>query len=142
MVTSRIPWAFQDLVHELDRLTRESGWAFDGPSLTSEHRNTGLQVREDSAALALDLPGVDESDLNIELEENLLKVHAVRNDLHEDEEEVVLRERSYGEFSRTYTLPWPVQQEEVDARFQQGVLTLRLKRAPESAPRRIEVKSS
>lgn len=142
MVTIRSPWAFQDLVHELDRMTRDAGWAFGGSSLSSDSRTTGLRIQEDNAFLEVDLPGVKDEDLTIELEDNRLTIQARRSDLHEENEEVILRERTYGEFSRAYSLPWPVQQDSIDARFESGVLSLHFNRAPEAAPRRIEVKSS
>jgi HSP20 family protein len=142
MVNIRSPWAFQDLVHELDRLTRDAGWAFGGPSIISDSRSSGLRIEEDEAVLEVDLPGVRNEDLSIELEDQHLKLHAVRSDLHQEEEEVVLRERSYGEFTQTYSLPWAVKEDAVEARFEAGTLQVRIPRAPDTKPRRIEIQSS
>lgn len=138
MVTLRNPWVFQDLMEEMDRMSRNAGWAFGSP-LSCE---SGLEVREDEASLRLELPGVSESDLDLVLEEDLLRIEARREDLHHENEEVLLRERSYGEFSREVRLPWRVQEKDVEADLKQGVLHIRLKRAPEAAPRQIKVKSS
>jgi HSP20 family protein len=142
MVNIRAPWAFENLVHELDRITRDMDWAFGGPAVCSQSVSPALEVDDHTARLALDLPGVAEDDLAIELEDNRLKISASRSDLHQEEEEVLLRERTYGDFQRLYRLPWPVKEDGIEARFDHGVLSVRLDRAPESAPRRIEVKSA
>lgn len=142
MVNIRSPWAFQDLVQELDRMTRDVGWAFGAPSISSDSRSTGLRIEEDNAYLDLDLPGVQPGDLSIELEDQRLTVHAARPDLHEEDEEVVLRERSYGEFIQTYGLPWPAEADQVEARFERGTLNVRVPRAPEAKPRRIEIQGA
>jgi len=139
MVSIRTPWVFQDLVQELDRMTRDAGWAFGGTCAYPDSAMSGLTVEEDKAELALDLPGVRDGDLTIELEENRLKVEASRDDLHRDDEEVLLRERTYGDFRRVYRLPWAVREEDITATLVNGVLTLRLNRAPEASPRTIPV---
>lgn len=142
MVTMRAPWAFQDLVHELDRMTQELDWAFGGPAICTRASRSGLQVEEDRASLEVDLPGVEDSDISIELEDDRLTITASRSDLHREEEEVVLRERTYGDFSRQVQLPWPVKSDGVEAHLERGVLQITVHRAPESAPRRIQVTSA
>lgn len=142
MVNIRTPWAFQDLVHELDLMTRDAGWPFESSCPASNENTTGLTVGEDTATLELDLPGVQDENLSIELEDGHLTIQASREDLHGSEEQVVLRERSFGEFLRKYTLPWPVDEKKVEARFENGVLTVRFPRAAEAAPRRIEINNA
>lgn len=142
MVHIRTPWVFQDLVEELDRMSRNVGWTFGGPADPDGSTPYGLQIKEDEAELMLDLPGVQESDLELELENGRLRIEARRADLHRENEEVLLRERTYGNFTRELRLPWTVREEDVEATFKQGVLHLRLKRAPEAAPRQIKVKSN
>ena len=142
MVRIRNPWVFQGLMEEVDRMTRDAGWAFGGTASFPDSSACGMRIGEEEAVLELELPGVEEADLVIELEGRRLRVEAVRADLHNENEEVLLRERTYGEFRRTYRLPWAVrdeEDEEVDARFRNGILVLKLRRAPESAPRRIEL---
>jgi len=138
MVHIRTPWVFQDLVQELDRMSRDAGWPFGSPADASL---SGLDVREDAASLTLELPGVRGEDLELVLEEDRLRIEARRGTEHAEGEEVVLRERTRGEFFREYRLPWTVREEDVEARLERGVLTLTLARAPESAPRRIQVRT-
>lgn len=139
MVHIRTPWNFQDLYEELDRMTRDFSRVFDQESCLAGGPETGLQLNEHDAVLELDLPGVKESDLNIALENNRLRIEARREDAVRDGEDVVLRERSYGEFTREYRLPWSVEEDKIEADFTGGVLRVRMPRAPESKPRRIPV---
>jgi HSP20 family molecular chaperone IbpA len=141
MVHIRTPWVFQDLVEELDRMSRNVGWAFGAPSHEGTLTDAGMEIDENEATLRLDLPGVAEADLELVLENDRLHIGARREDLHQENEEVLLRERTYGEFSQDLRLPWPVREEDVEASLKQGVLKLRLKRSPAAAPRQIKVKT-
>lgn len=139
MVHIRQPWSFQDLYEELDRMTRDFSRVFDLDSCLAGGPETGLRLTDEDAWLELDLPGVKEDDLSIAMEGSRLRVEARRDDGRAENEDVVLRERSYGEFSREYSLPWPVQEDAIEARFTNGVLQVRLPKAPEAKPRRIPV---
>jgi HSP20 family protein len=140
MVHIRHPWQFQDLFEELDRMTRDFSRVFDPASCLAAGPETGLRLEDDAAVLEIDLPGVTEEDVEIALDGNRLRIAAKRGDVRSEAEEVVLRERSYGEFTREYRLPWTVREDGVEARFRHGVLTVRLPRAPEAESRRIPVK--
>jgi len=142
MVQIRNPWIFQEMLDGMDRMSRCPSWAFGGVEALNSRKSGSFTVTETTATLQLDLPGVAEEDVNISLENNRIKIEAKRGDARSEAEEVILRERSFGEFSREYRLPWPVAAEGVQARLEEGVLTLDLERNPDSAPRRIEVKSA
>jgi HSP20 family protein len=126
MVHIRNPWQFQDLFEELDRMTRDFSRVFDPASCLAAGPETGLRLEEGAAVLEIDLPGVGEQDLQIALDGNRLRIAAKRDDGRVENEDVVLRERSYGEFTREYSLPWTVSENDIQARFRHGVLTVRL----------------
>ncbi|MDF3129931.1 Hsp20/alpha crystallin family protein [Kiritimatiellaeota bacterium B1221] len=140
MVHMRTPWIFQDLVEELDRMSRNAGWTFCGAD-AAQSRLSAVEVDGDQASYTLDLPGVAETDLELVLENDRLRILARREDLHQAEDEVLLHERTYGEFVQEVKLPWPVREEEVEATLKQGVLHLIMKRSPEAGPHKIEVNS-
>ena len=142
MVQIRTPWIFQEVLDGMERMNRCPSWAFGGVEALHARSGGSLNVTETKASLQLDLPGVQQEDVNLSLENNRIKIEAKRKDPRTESEDVVLRERSFGEFSREYRLPWPVTADGVQARLDQGVLTLELERSPESAPRRIEVKTA
>ncbi len=88
-----------------------------------------------------DLPGIRDEDLEISLTGNRLTVSGKREEEHRDEEDrYYAYERSYGSFSRSFTLPEGVDVDHAEAGLNQGVLTVNIPKKPEVKPRKIEVK--
>ena len=99
---------------------------------------------EDSWLLAVDLPGVAEEDLQVELAENHLTVKGVRKPLHGPKQgEAAQMERPSGVFSRSFLLPGKIREETVKAELRQGELTVLITKVPESQDdrKRVEVRS-
>ena len=99
-----------------------------------------LVETDDHFVLKADLPGLDESDVNIEVEDNVLTVSGERNAEHEDKREGYVRvERAYGSFRRSLTLPEGVDPEAVKARFDKGVLEVSIPKPEERKPRKVAI---
>jgi HSP20 family protein len=95
---------------------------------------------EQGIALKMEVPGVEEKDIDIRLENNLLTVHGERKLESETKEENYHRiERRYGTFTRSFTLPNTVNQEEVKASYAKGVLSIHLGKRAEARPKQIKV---
>jgi HSP20 family protein len=95
---------------------------------------------EHSVQLKLEVPGIDEKDLDIKVENNVLTVSGERKFEKEQKEENFHRvERRYGSFSRSFTLPNTVSTEDVQADYDHGVLTIRLAKRAEAKPKQIKV---
>lgn len=93
--------------------------------------------------LEAELPGMTADDVNISIENNVLTLHGERRFEKKDESDNFHRvERSYGSFTRSFTLPPTVSSENANAEFQNGVLRLTLAKREEAKPRRIEIKAS
>lgn len=87
-----------------------------------------------------ELPGLTKDDINITLENNVLRLSGERKlekDVKKDNYHRV--ERTYGTFSRTFTLPTQVEAEKVLAAFENGVLTLTVPKAEQAKPRKIAI---
>jgi HSP20 family protein len=121
---------------------------FFGPATTER---TGYQWRpsvdvfEDEAGVHLnvDVPGVKAEDLKIEVEKNVLTVRGERKLEHEDKKEGYHRvERYFGTFSRSFALGDEVSSEDVDAKYENGVLRINLPKRPAAKRREIAVKAS
>src|SRR5215211_1441903 len=94
----------------------------------------------DHFVLRADLPGMSEEDVQIELEDGTLTVSGERKDEHEERQEGFHRvERSFGAFSRSLTLPKGVDADAVSAKFDRGVLEIRIPKPEERKPRRISI---
>jgi HSP20 family protein len=89
-----------------------------------------------------DLPGVKEKDLDISLKGNRLTISGTRDEeKKEDTDRYFTYERSYGAFSRTFTLPGDVDEEHVEANLKDGVLAVTIPKSPQQQPKKIEVKA-
>ena len=94
----------------------------------------------DHFVLKADLPGMDEGDVNIEVENNVLTVSGERKTAHEEKHEGYYRlERATGAFSRSLTLPEGIDPESVTATFNNGVLEVRVPKPAEAKPRRVQI---
>lgn len=95
---------------------------------------------EHSLVLKLEVPGMNEEDLNVSLENNTLTVSGERKFEKEEKEENFHRiERRYGSFARTFRLPNTVNAENVDAAYDKGILKITLGKRAEAKPRQIKV---
>jgi HSP20 family protein len=135
------------LQNEMNRLFNTF---FDPPTTAGNGANGGslrrwipamdLVETDDHFVLKADLPGLDESDVNIEVEDNVLTVSGERNAEHEDKREGYVRvERAYGAFRRSLTLPEGVSPEAVRASFDKGVLEVSIPKPEERKPRKVAI---
>ncbi|WNG38077.1 Hsp20/alpha crystallin family protein [Archangium minus] len=104
-----------------------------------------FEVKEtkDSYIFKADLPGVKDDDLDITLTGDRLTISGKREtEQREESDRFYAYERSYGSFSRSFTLPEGVDVEHCNAELKDGVLNLRLPKLPEVQPKRIQVGTS
>ncbi len=95
---------------------------------------------EQSIQLKLEVPGIDEKDLDIKVENNTLTVSGERKLEKEEKQENFHRvERRYGSFTRSFTLPNTVSTEDIKADYESGVLKIRLAKRAEAKPKQITV---
>jgi HSP20 family protein len=134
---------------ELSSLQTEMNRLFNAAFDTSPAGNGGnrrwapamdLLETEAHFVLRADLPGMTESDVNIELEDNVLTVSGERKAEREEKREGFYRvERAFGSFSRSLTLPKGVDAEAVTAGFDNGVLEVRIPKPEQRKPRKITI---
>jgi HSP20 family protein len=135
---------FRELSSLQTEMNRLFNAAFDTPGNSQSARRwtpaMDLLETDDAFVLRADLPGLSESDVSIELEDNVLTLSGERKVEHEDKREGFYRvERAYGTFSRSLTLPKGVDAEAVSASFDRGVLEVRVPKPEQRKPRKIEI---
>lgn len=90
-----------------------------------------------------EIPGIKKDDIDVRVENNVLTIRGKKERKEEVKEEGYVRtERSYGSFSRSFSLPTTVAMAKIQAEYKEGVLTLQIPKAEEAKPRQIEVKVS
>ncbi len=126
------------------------GWA--EPAASSEPRALrafehmpNVEVKENgrSYTVAVELPGLDEKDVKVVVEDDVLTITGEKK-LERSDEKTHYSERSYGSFTRAFTLPADADRNAITARFSKGVLTLEIAKTV-NAPtqgKQIEIKPS
>jgi len=95
---------------------------------------------EDEVVYALDLPGMSEDDVAVELDDGSLTISGTRERKDEVSKDGLYRyERRFGSFSRTIGLPQGVTEDAVKAQYANGVLELHVKKPEQPKPRRIQI---
>jgi HSP20 family protein len=133
---------FSTLQDRMNRLFRETQGNSQEESLTSSSFAPAVDVYEDehNVTLKIEVPGIDEKDIDVRIENNTLTVHGERKIEKEEKEENYRRvERQYGSFTRTFNLPPTVDAERVQADYDKGVLRITLPKKAEAKPKQIKV---
>jgi len=95
---------------------------------------------EHNLVLKLEVPGVNEEDLNVSVENSTLTIQGERKFEKEEKEENFHRiERRYGSFTRTFKLPNTVDTDKVEANYEKGILKIALAKRAEAKPKQIKV---
>ncbi len=137
---------FQELMglqERMNQLFRGNFSGYSNEDIASGAWAPAVDIYEtpETIQMTFEIPGVNQQDIKVNLENNLLTVTGERRLEHEDKREGYHRvERSYGAFSRSFTLPSTIDPNKVNATFEQGLLRLTLPKRPETQPRAIEIK--
>lgn len=131
---------FENFTREVDVLNRFfNGGEGDAQRLAP----FGVDVREDGDSLIVEaeLPGFKKDEVDITLENQTLTISAQRKEemSAKKQGEYLLNERRYSRFLRSFTLPPTVDEKSVDAKLEDGMLTISLNKREETKPRKIPV---
>jgi HSP20 family protein len=148
MVFYRLPESslfpgFRNLREQVDQLFRD----FEGPRFADESAGfpaINVTASPEEVVVVAEVPGVAPADLDLSLTGDTLTLRGKRNTLPEGVEESWYhrRERRTGDFVRMVTLPDRVDAGRIQAECRDGLLVVRLPKAPESRPRQIPVQAS
>jgi HSP20 family protein len=104
---------------------------------------TDVSEDESSLQISMELPGVESDDVRLSLENNILTIRGEKRQRSEENNERIHRfERTYGMFERTFALPNTVDPDKIEARYENGILLVRIPKAERARPREIPVNSS
>lgn len=138
---------FREMMSLRNAMDRLMEGAFVGPQLNwlqPVSWDLALDVAEtaDEFLVKASLPGINPDDLEITYDANMLTIKGESKEEREEEQSRYhLRERRYGSFSRSVSLPSTVKADEIEATYEAGVLTLHLPKSEEAKPKRIAVHS-
>ncbi|HVP90796.1 MAG TPA: Hsp20/alpha crystallin family protein [Terriglobales bacterium] len=142
-----IKWdPYRDIVTLRDRMNRLFE---DMPTLRGEEKDLAASAwapavdiyeTENEVVLTAEIPGVDEKDIEIKVEDDTLTIRGERKFEKETKEENFHRiERAYGSFFRSFALPSYVDHDEIEAEHENGVLRIRMPKKAELKPRKVKI---
>jgi HSP20 family protein len=137
----RIPNHFTTLQDQVNKLFENSFHSQgENSALTTWSPAVDIYETENELVVKADLPGVDEKAIDVRVENNTLTVRGERQFKTEVKEDNYLRvERTYGSFSRSFSLPNTVNTEAITAEYKNGVLSVQLPKRAESKPKQVKV---
>lgn len=140
------PWSF---LEEVDTMARElwEGWRpYTYPYAYHTHPGywwwpLDMYEEKDELVLRMELPGFKTGDIDISLEGDMLTIKAVRKpeEVSEDITSYIC-ERTFGSYSRSVTLPYPVKADKISTCYENGILEIRLPKAEEAKAKHIPIK--
>jgi len=129
----RLDRFLDDPFFRLGRMAEDSGLGMWNPAVD-------LYEKDDYFMIKAELPGVDKNDINIDLKDRLLTLSGERtHDKEVNEENYYRRERSYGKFQRTFTLPADVDSNQIKAEFKDGVLQIEIPKPEEKKAKKVTI---
>jgi len=102
--------------------------------------NTDIYETDEALTILMEMPGVEKDNISVNLENDVLRVKGQIDFSKYQEMEPVYTEYNVGHYARAFTLSDKIDQNEIGAELNNGVLTLTLKKAKEARPRRIEIR--
>lgn len=140
------PSPIESFKHQMDRFfddlspfaLRSNNDGFMGLDLIKP--DTDMMETEKEFVVAVDLPGFQKKDININYEDNRLIIKGTRKEETKDEQKDYLhRERYFGEFVRSLTLPTKIKEDKIKASFKDGVLTVTAPKVEVSKPKMVAI---
>jgi len=131
------------VVPEMLQLQREMNRLFSnvGQKSPQDYPAINIWEKDRTAIVTAELPGIDPEKMDISVAGDVLTVAATLAGAPLTEGEVYLRqERGTGSFKRNIKLPYPVNAQAVEAKYEKGVLIIKLPRIEEDQPRKIKIK--
>ncbi len=131
------------LLPEMLQLQREMNRLFSavGQKAPQDYPAINIWEKDRNAIVTAELPGIDPDKLDISVTGDVLTIAATLADTPLTEGEVYLRqERATGSFKRSIQLPYQINAQAVEAKYEKGVLVITLPRAEEDQPKKIKIK--
>ena len=143
-----VKWTpFRDMMTFQDRMNRffddplfRTGWHDDDLALTSWHPMVDIYDDGDKVVIKAEIPGMDKKDISIDLKERVLTLKGERSYNNEAKEDKYYRkERAYGKFERSFTLPVGLNHKDIKADYKDGLLKIEIPKPEEEKPKQITI---
>jgi HSP20 family protein len=144
MALSEFPRMGFDPFAELRRMQSEMNRLFSGYGFATARDFPPVNIwrGDNSVVVTAELPGVTRDEVTLNLQDDVLTLEGKREPTQQENINWQRRERAYGSFSRAVQLPFRVDPDKVQARFNNGVLEIELERLEADRPKKIEIRAA
>jgi HSP20 family protein len=144
MALSEFPRMGFDPFAELRRMQSEMNRLFAGHGFATarDFPPVNIWLGDNSVVVTAELPGVTRNDVTLNLQDDVLTLEGKREPTQQENVNWQRHERAYGSFSRAVQLPFRVDPDKVQARFNNGVLEIELERLEADRPKKIEIRAA
>ncbi|AWN82053.1 Hsp20/alpha crystallin family protein [Candidatus Cardinium hertigii] len=102
---------------------------------------TDISETDAAYCIEVELPGMQANDIELKIDNNILTIRGKKEETTEDKDKnYYMRERYYGIFQRSITLPSNISEEHIDAQFDNGILCIRIPKREAGKTKKIEIK--
>ena len=144
-MASLVRWEpFREIAALQNEMSRFMNGLLEGNGRTNQSWVPALDVWETESEIvyAVDLPGIPEDKISVELDDGALTIAAERERTQEESDDRFYRyERRFGTFSRTFGVPQGVTEDSISAGYKNGVLEVHVRKPEQPKPKRIQVGS-
>jgi HSP20 family protein len=131
---------FNDMDNMIDSVFK-SDWSFPTRERTNWSPAVDVMEKDDSYIITADIPGLTKMDINVNISKDILSISGERpHDTDQDSNSYHYRERSRGEFVRSFNLPESVNEKKITANFKDGILTIELPKEDTVEPKARQIK--
>lgn len=102
---------------------------------------TDIYEKEDAILVRCDMPGVDQKDLDVTLEDNVLTIRGNQAEVSAEGRELLMREFGTGVYERAFTILPEIESEKISARIKNGVLDIQLPKSGKAQPKKIAIQA-
>ena len=144
--TTYSPWSFNDPFADMRRLQGAMNRLFDGGRSVERsgfYPSVNFWAGQDSLVMSAELPGLTDQDIELTVKDTMISIRGTYPEPETgDDVNWHRRERPAGSFLRSIELPFRIEPDQIDARFENGVLTVEMQRPEDDKPKKIQIKSS
>jgi len=140
------PTAIESMRREMDRFFDELtpfSWMREtngGSRMDVWAPNTDMSEDENEYVIKMDIPGMTKDDIEVNFEDNRITIRGERSEEEREEKKDYIRKERYkGSFYRSFTIPKTVDEDQIKAKFEEGVLKVNLPKAEVSKPKEVKV---
>lgn len=123
-----------------DEFLAPTQWSEDSQSLWNWNPAVDIMDHDDHIVITAEIPGVDKKDISVDVKDRVLTLRGERSSDNEvKEDRFYRRERTFGKFERSFTLPAAVDPDNIEAEYKDGVLKIEVPKPEGHKPRQISV---